>query len=131
MKLVDNAKCKYCHESDNISHFFLFCPKDQFWRSFFTWWNNLGDIQIVLHSENLEECILFGFQIEGDIFNVLNYCIILAKFHIYCQRIHNNNAINLFQYLIELKNKLKMEHYICTSNSIGKFEKFLFLYEQL
>ncbi len=28
MKLVDNAKCKYCHELDNISHFFLFCLKE-------------------------------------------------------------------------------------------------------
>ncbi len=74
---------------------------------------------------------VFGFQIGGDIFSVLNYCILIAKFHIYCQRIHNNNAINLFQYLIELKNKLKIENYICASNSIGKFEKFLFLYEQL
>ncbi len=27
LKLVGNAKCKYCHELDNISHFFLFCPK--------------------------------------------------------------------------------------------------------
>ncbi len=84
-----------------------------------------------MHSQSLEECILFGFQIEGDIFSVLNYCIFIAKFHIYCQWIHNNNAINLFQYLIELKNKLKIENYICPSNSIGKFEKFLFLYEQL
>ncbi len=106
MKLVGNAKCKYCQELDNISHFFLFCPKeDQFWRSFFTWWNNLGDIQIPLHSESLEECILFGFQIEGYIFSVLNYCILIDKFHIYCQQIHNNNAINLFQYLIELNKK--------------------------
>ncbi len=41
IKLVDNAKCKYCHEIDNTSIFFLFCPKeDQFWRSFFPWWNN-------------------------------------------------------------------------------------------
>ncbi len=132
MKLVDNAKCKYCQELDNISHFFLFCPKeDQLWRIFFIWWNNLGDIQIPLHSDSLEECILFGFHIEGDIISFLNYCIVIAKFHIYCQRIHNNNAINLFQYLIELKNKLKIENYLCASNSIGKFENFLFLYEQL
>ncbi len=132
MKLVNNAKCKNCHELDNISHFFLFCPKeDKFWRSFLNWWNILGDIQIPLHSESLEECILFGFQIERDIFSVLNYCILIAKFHIYCQRIHNNNAINLFQYLIELKIKLKIENYICASNSIGKLEKFLSLYEQL
>ncbi len=79
----------------------------------------------------MEECILFGFQIEGDIFNVLNYCILIAKFHIYYQWIHNNNAISLFQYLIELKNKLKIENYICASNSKGKFETFMFLYEQL
>ncbi len=106
------------------------CPQIYlgFWRSFFTWWNNFGDIQIALQSESLEECILYGFQIEGDIFSVLNYCILIAKVHIYC---HNNNAINLFLYLIELKNKLKIENYICASNSIGTFEKFLFLYEQL
>ncbi len=133
MKLVDNAKCKYCHELDNISHFFLFCPKeDQFWRSSVTWWNILGDIQIPLHSESLEECILSEFQIVGDIFSVLNYCILLDKFHIYCQQIHNNNSMNLFQYLIKFKkNKLKIENYICASKSIGKFEKFLFLYKQL
>ncbi len=57
--------------------------------------------------------------------------LLIAKFHIYCQRIHNNNTFNLFQYLIELKNKLKIANYICASNSTGQFEKFLFLYEQL
>ncbi len=82
---------------------------------FFTWWNNLRAIQIPLHSESLEECILFGFQIEGDIFSVLSYCILIAKLHIYCQRIHNYNAINLFQYLIELKKQAKNRKlYLCT-----------------
>ncbi len=67
-----------------------------------------------LHSESLEECILFGFKIEGDIFNVLNYFILLAKLHIYCHRIHNNNAINLFQDLKELKKQAKNRTlYLC------------------
>ncbi len=75
---------------------------------------------------------MFGFQIEGDIFSVLNYCILIAKFHIYYQRIHDNNANNLFQYLMELQNKLKIEHFIRASNYyVGKFEFFFFLYEQL
>ncbi len=129
MNLVDKAKCKYCHEFHTFSYSVQ--KKINFGGLFFTWWNNLGDIQIPLHSESLKEFILFGFHIEGNIFSVLNYCIRIAKFHIYCQWIHNNNAINLFQNLIELKNKLKIENYICASNSIGKFEKFLFLYEQL
>ncbi len=45
-------------------------------------------------------------------FNVINYCLLIAKFHIDCQSIHNKNAIDLFQYLIEFKHKLKIEYYI-------------------
>ncbi len=38
MKLVDNAICLYCQETDHITHFVLFCPKEkQFWNTFFTW----------------------------------------------------------------------------------------------
>ncbi len=62
-------------DQDHITHFFLFCPKEkQFWNTFFTWWNNLGDIQIPTQCECLEENILFGFQIEEDILTVLNIC---------------------------------------------------------
>ncbi len=47
MKLVENAICLYCQDTDNIKHFFLFCPKEnQFWNTFFTWSNNLADLQI-------------------------------------------------------------------------------------
>ncbi len=78
------------------------------WSFFFTLWNNLGDILIPLHSESLEEHILFVFPIGvgmWDIFTVLNYCILIAKFQISCQCIHNNSAIDLFQYLIEFLKK--------------------------
>ncbi len=134
---VWNYDCKshflYCQETAHITHFFLFCSRGkQFWNIFFTWWNNLGDIQIQTQCECLEENILFGFQTEGDIFTVLNFCILIAKYHIYCRRIYNENRIILVQYLIELKNKLRIERYICTSTAtIEKFDKFQFLSEQL
>ncbi len=80
--------------------FFLFWPNEnEFWNTFSTWWNNLGDIQIPTQCECLEENILFGFQTEPDIFTVLNFCILIAKYHIYCQRIHNENGINFFNTL--------------------------------
>ncbi len=60
---------------------------------------------------------MFGFQAEGDIITVLNFDILIAKYHIYCQRIHNENGINFCQYLVELKNKLRIERYICTSTA--------------
>ncbi len=66
--------------------------------------------------------ILFGFRTKGDIFTVLHFCILIAKYHIYC---HNENGINSFQYLIELKNNLRIERYICTSTArIETFDKF-------
>jgi hypothetical protein len=133
MKLVPSPQCTYCKETDDIRHFFLFCPRERsFWKSFINWWNHLGDIIIPEQYDSLEESILFGFQAEGGTFTVLNYCILLAKYHIYCQRIHNDNAVDLFQYLIELKNKLNIERNICTSNnSVDKFQLFNFLVEQL
>jgi hypothetical protein len=133
MKLVNSPNCTYCHEMDDIRHFFLFCPKVKlFWKTFFKWWNQLGDLQIHGQCEGLEESILFGFQTEGGIFAVLNYCILIAKYHIYCQRIHNANAIDFFQFLCELKNKLKIENNICKSNNtIQKFDMFKLVYEQL
>ena len=133
MKLVEKPSCTYCNDTDDISHFFLFCPKvNEFWNVFFNWWNTLGDIQIQYDCESLEESILFGFQAEGDILNVLNFCILLAKYYIYKQRIHNNNSIDFYQYLVQLKYKLKLEQTICTyNNNQNVFEKYIFIYEQL
>ena len=135
MKLAEKPSCMYCNDTDDIMHFFLFCPKvNGFWNTFFNWWNNLGDIQIQGDCESLEESILFGFQVEGDIFNVLNFCILLAKYYIYKQRIHNDNLIDFYQYLVQLKYKLKLEQTICThnnNNNQNEFEKYIFIYEQL
>ncbi len=37
-----------------------------------------------------------------------------------------------FEYIIELKNTLRIERYICTSTAtMEQFDKFQFLYEQL
>ncbi len=133
MKLVDNAICLYCQETDHITHFFLFCPNEkQFCNTLFTWWNNLGDIQIPTQRECLEENILFVFQTKGEIFKVLNFCILIAKYDNYCQRICNENRIIFFQDIIELKNRLRIERYICTSiATIEKIDKFQFLYAAL
>jgi len=132
MKIKDDPKCDHCDEIDDLLHFFLFCPKaNQFWNSFFNWWNNLGEIQISIDYDSLEESVIFGFLTEGGIFTVLNFCILLAKYHIYNQRIHNGNAIDFFQYLIELKNRLKLEYTICTHKMTNDFEKYSFLFDQL
>ena len=133
MKIADSPKCKFCNEDDTIRHFFLFCPKiDAFWFSFISWWNGLGGLHIPTGSECLQECILFGFQEKDVIFDTLNYCIIIAKYHIYCKRLHNDNNVDFYQYLIELKYRLKIEKTICSnSNTLKSFDKYMFIYEQI
>jgi hypothetical protein len=130
MKLKDSPLCSYCDQEDSICHFFLFCPKvKDFWHSFFSWWNRLGEIQIPYSGE---EFILFGYQQKEDVFNVLNYCILHAKFFIYKQRLFHSNKLDLYEFLVELKFKLQIEHSICKDKlSFIKFEKYTFVYDQL
>ena len=118
---------------DTIVHFFLYCPKiEAFWKSFFLWWNKVDDLRISPNCEHLEESILFGFQIEGGIFDVLNYCILVAKFYIYKQRLFTENNIDLYTFLVQLKYRLRILYNICKhSNTLDKFEKYQSLYEQL
>ena len=132
MKITDNPNCNYCGKLDDIQHFFLYCDKSEaFWNSFFIWWNGLGDIIVPFGHEDFAESILFGYQPEGEVFDVLNYCVILGKYYIYCQRIHNDNHIDFYQYLVHLKHKLKIEKSICSTNGSNSFDKFKFIYEQL
>ena len=135
MNLTDSAKCEFCTDIDTIMHFFLHCPKiKKFWKSFITWWNRLGDIIIPLDSDVLEEIILFGFHVKGNIFSVFNFCVLYGKHYIYRQRLFHGNQIDLYQYLFELKYKLKIEKTICydyNTTSYAQFDKFVFLYEQL
>jgi hypothetical protein len=130
MKLTDSPICSYCHEEDTIHHFFLFCPKvREFWSLFFNWWNRLGDLQIP-HSG--EEFILFGYQSKEETLNVLNYCLLHAKFYVYKQRLFHNNSLDLYKFLVQLKYKLQIEYTICQDNlSLNKFEKYSFVYDQL
>ncbi len=133
MKLVKDPRCEFCGELDNLKHFFLFCNNvNAFWDSLFRWWNRMSDTQISPDFDELEESILFGFHAKGEIFIVLNYCILLAKYYIYRQRIHNGNCIQFYDFLVELKYKLSLEKNICTINGTSQlFDKFIFIYNNL
>ncbi len=96
MKISASPKCTFCNEEDDdIIHFILYCPRvKQFWKSFFLWWNGISDFRIASDYEDIEECILFGFQPRGDTFEVLNFCILQAKYYVYIQRMYEQNNNN-------------------------------------
>ena len=130
MQLTNSPCCQYCDQEDNISHFFLLCPKvKDFWYFFFAWWNRLG----ALYISSIEEVdILFGYQSRENVFVVLNYCIIHAKFFIHRQKLFYNNSLGLHEFLTELKFKLQIEYNICKSNgAVDKFNKYQIVFDQL
>ncbi len=43
----------------------------------------MGYLEIAADYDFLEECIIFGFHLMGEIFEVLNFCILIAKYYIH------------------------------------------------
>ena len=111
----------------------LYCPKARcFWISFFDWWNRVSEVIIPLDFLNLEENVIFGFQSDDDLFKVLNHCALIAKFYIYRKKMFNNNDIDFYDYLYELKYKLQIERNICIKNNNEEsFKRYQFIYQQL
>ncbi len=63
--------------------------------------------------------------------HVLNCCTLYAKYYIYIQRLFNNNTLDLYVCLTQLKQALQIEENICRKNNEDNFFKFHFIYEKL
>ncbi len=64
--------------------------------------------------------------------HVLNICTLYAKYYIYIQQLFNNNTLDLYVCLTQLKEALKIEENICRkNNNEDNFFKFHFIYEKL
>ncbi len=79
-----------------------------------------------------EKCIIFCFHLRVEIFEVLNVCILIAKYYIHNKRLLDDNNIEFLQFLYVLKFKLDIEHKICKMNNTTQtFNTFVFLYDQM
>ncbi len=92
----------------------------------------MGDLGIAADYDFLEECIIFGFHLRGEIFEVLNFCILIAKYYIHNKRLLDDNNKEFLHFLYVHKFKLDIEHQICKmKNTTQTFNKFVFLYDQM
>ena len=130
LKVRLDSKCSFCNDEDTITHFFLYCDEvKKMWNRFFMWWNNISNQYVI--STN-EESLLFGYNGNDDISEVFNYCVLLCKYYIYKQRLYNDNKLDLYEYLKQLKHKLQiMKIGYSYEGKISRFEKWLFIYENL
>ncbi len=99
---------------------------------YFFWWNRVSDTKNTLHYEFLEEIILFDLQMNGEVFDILNYCMLNRKFYIHKQKLSHENSLDFYDYLWELKHKQQIERMICNGTSNDEqFSKFIFIYNTL
>ncbi len=95
---------------DDLPHFFVRCLKvKEFWLHWFNWWESLSGI-VIRNSQVIEEC-------NSDVMQVLNFCLLYAKYYIYIQRLFSNNTLDLYACLNQLKQALKTEEKICKTNN--------------
>ena len=109
---------------DDLQYFFLFCDNvNDFWDSWHNWWIGVTGLDLT-SCDDTAACILFGYPGEDEIISVLNYCVLIAKYYIYSKKIIEQNNLDLYHYLIILKQRLQFEQYICSKESKDKFLKF-------
>ncbi len=86
--------CNICSYVDDLIHFFLDCENTKwFWTSFYKWWNNISEIKIVTNNI-FGECTSFGYPVEEDIIQILNYFVLLLKYIIYTNELNGNNTLD-------------------------------------
>ncbi len=56
---------------------------------------------------------IIGFPYNSDVMQVLNLCILFAKYYIHIQHLFNNNTLDLYAFLNHLKCVLKTDKNIC------------------
>ncbi len=92
----------------------------------------LDCLVIELKQFSVEQMYYLWFSVDSDVIEVLNYCVLCAKYYIYMQRLYNNNKLDLFAYMSQLKYALKIESKICKSkNNEKKIAKYNFIYGNL
>ncbi len=80
----------------------------QFWSSFYKWWNNISEFNF-RRNDIFEECTLFGYPGKEEIIQILNYCVLFAKYVIYTNKLNGNNTLDPYSYLVVLKRKIYIE----------------------
>ncbi len=129
--IENNEQYNYCGKTDNIHHFFIYCPKvHAIWEYWANWWNSIRKIDI-RKANNLEECVLFGFSGNDYLTQVLNYCMIYTKYYIYIQRLFDNNNLELYAYITLLKYNLKIAKTIIEQISFKGFYSYMIIYDMV
>ena len=119
--IKDTDICPLCNsECQSLSHMLCTCHVSlTFWNQFRLWWRESFQEKITLS----ESVILYGWHKKSKTWLVLNYSLIIAKYHIFTTSVWNGN-LNFEGFLLRLKNKLTILQTIAAkNNNLKQFTK--------
>ena len=80
MGITDSNLCLHCGNQETLQHLLVGCPSlKTFWSDVLTWWNSNSPSNIVFE----EIKILYGYDAGDPKCFLLNYYLLIAKFHIF------------------------------------------------
>jgi hypothetical protein len=113
IKRSDTDICADCLIVDDLPHYFCNCQQIRiFWNNFKLWWEKINEVKIVLSNK----IILLGVTENIAKNELINACIILAKWHIYKKKL-DNSAILFYNYLCDLRYFISNEKSIALRNN--------------
>jgi hypothetical protein len=117
----DTNKCNVCQQLDDIMHYLYECEDLRtFWNTFNRWWKNFEGDNIILNGKMIWAGVLDD---NIKINEILNICIIIAKWHIYKCKLNEKQPF-FYRFLCELKQNIVIEKTIALkNNNITKYIK--------
>ncbi len=76
----------------------------------YKWWKKISEFNVG-RNDIFEEYTLFGYPGEEYIIQLLTFCVLLAKYFIYTNKLNGNNTLELYSYLVLLKNIHWKDHF--------------------
>jgi hypothetical protein len=105
-------RCNKCSKLDDTAHYLFECEQVvPFWSSFMNWWNAVSGNMTFLDKASA----LTGFIGHHKNKDTLNACLLLAKWHVYKNKL-NDSEIFFYNFLRDVKYNLNIEKTIALRN---------------
>ena len=116
MKITNSDLCLYCGSQETLQHLLVSCPLLRtFWSDVLTWWNSSSTRNILFD----ELKILYGYNSGDPRCLLLNYYILIAKFHIFKYKIDSKSP-TFPAFMALLKEKLLVYKAAAVANKNSK-----------
>ena len=115
--LLDNASCNFCNDKEQtLNHLLINCASVVgFWTSFLVWWNTKTNENLIINPSH----ILYGWHERTKHWRILNYCLLIAKYHIFCTSLRGDD--------LDFQNYLPIIHEKLETLKRSQLQKKLFL----